>query len=77
MVNEEDSMNDWILVEDRLPDWCREHLVLVMTPRRVKNKLPPITCLSKWNGEKFETSPYDGEHVTHWQPLPEPPESEE
>jgi hypothetical protein len=63
--------NDWISVEDRLPKENGRYLIMTVfknTPVRYTSYKKEIDYPWAWFGE--------GE-VTHWMPLPEPPESEE
>ena len=57
----------WIPVEERLPDQCMDILVRY----RDKHILLGTARCDDWIEEDFE----DG-NITHWMPLPEPPEVE-
>ena len=58
-------MNNWISVEDRLPDVDREVLIN-------SHGFCYVTyhCGEYWETEDLECSE---DSITHWQPLPEPP----
>ena len=55
-------MMDWISVKDRLPE--EEKLAIVYRPH-YKQK---IYIQAWWRGDQYDQS------ITHWMPLPEPPE---
>ena len=64
----------WISVEDRLP----EAFVSVLVYMPEERPLPTVhegyvTNNGKWYAHFFEREPFE---VTHWMPLPEPPEEE-
>jgi len=67
-------MDKWISVKDRLPekaDW-RGDLVLVYTEEGYIHT-------GLYEGELADEWPYkfnDSGYITHWMPLPEPPEKE-
>lgn len=68
----ENEMSEWIRVDDRLPEEDGYYLVYGNSNRGL------IFMTSDW----YDASVYDWWHyphaqVTHWMPLPEPPESEE
>lgn len=59
-------MSEWISVEDRLPTDAKE--VLVFTS--YKQMWIDIYCI--WGDENAPS--WGDDNVTHWMPLPEPPE---
>ena len=66
-------MSEWISVDDRLPvveeTWSGEVLVCV------GGKAVTVGWFEDYDGGTWHTDPgrlFDGD-VTHWQPLPEPP----
>ena len=62
------KMSEWISVEDRLPEHCEKVIVC-----HGKNKTVEI---GMWHrGHKWTDKPW-GLYldVTHWQPIPDPPE---
>jgi len=62
-------MSEWISVTDRLPD--TEHYVLTFRPNTSTRKKMRIDWFSK-NAKRWV---YDSHClVTHWMPLPNPPE---
>ena len=68
-------MNKWISIKNKLPD--NEEIFLVY---RGEAKDPEIE-LGLWNKNKEKFEYYDNEYygykiddVTHWMPLPEPPD---
>jgi hypothetical protein len=71
------AVNRWIPVEDALPESERE--VLVYVKGDFDNSIPFITT-AYINSDHDWESDYDGEvidsKITHWMPLPEPPEKE-
>lgn len=67
-------MSEWISVKDRLPEDNGKYLVCVDGD---KINPPYVITWWFWNG-KFEDFQYfPSRHVTHWMPIPEPPEVEE
>lgn len=72
--------NEWLSVEERLPD---EELNQIKRLFPGENEVEVLVMIEGayiattlyWDGEKFydETSTYE---VTHWMPLPAPPEKE-
>ena len=72
--------NEWISVDERLPD---EELNQIKRLFPGENEVEVLVMIEGayiattlyWDGEKFydETSTYE---VTHWMPLPAPPEKE-
>ena len=72
-VRDQKSMK-WISVEDRLPDH-KEPVVYMRRKSGRKGWFVGIaywTVSKKWNPEMESTQAPDG--ITHWTPLPEPPE---
>lgn len=73
--------NEWISVDERLPD---EELNQIKRLFPGENEVEVLVMIEGayiattlyWDGEKFydETSTYE---VTHWMPLPAPPEKED
>lgn len=63
----------WISVEERLPEDCEDVLV-----RIARGDASRIVCAWLLNGEwRYLNVRCDGDRVTHWMPLPEPPEEDE
>lgn len=70
------TMNEWISVKDRLPE-TKVDSFGDTSDYVLAYRCHPVGCvdieyydkgLNRWNGD----NQYDG-HITHWQPLPEPP----
>lgn len=62
----------WISVEERLPEDCKDVLV-----RIARGDASRIVCAWLLNGEwHYLNVRCDGDRVTYWMPLPEPPEEE-
>lgn len=67
-------MNNWISVEDKLPD--KSCYVLVYMPEESEgyNIMQFYYCgCNEWDNGKWMSSTKDY-GITHWQPLPVPPE---
>lgn len=71
-------MGSWINVNERLPE---NHVwVMAATPSGVflsmacycHNCCDGLT--DNWSGWLLADSPHEEKRITHWQPLPEPPE---
>lgn len=63
--------NGWISVDERLPD--DDHDVLVLTAGNQQEVAWYHSWLKCWHWGRDERLP----NVTHWRPLPPPPEQEE
>lgn len=61
-------MSEWISVKDRLPN--KGEVVLCFF--KYEPESPNVVCENLYYGSKIFMS--DSEKVTHWMPLPEPPE---
>lgn len=74
-------MNGWISVKDRLPE-DSDILVLVIVNGDPKNNIHligayEIASYSKDDGWIIEEyAEWENPDVTHWMPIPEPPEEE-
>lgn len=71
-------MSEWISVNDRMPD--KNKSIIINIDFDSKHVGPLVIC-GKWTGNTFKVGPNgvkkedeDGIIVTHWMPLPEPPE---
>ena len=60
--------NNWISVKDRLPTW-KDGKVLIYTCYGIS--VAEKTVNGKWQGKHATPK-----NITHWMPLPEPPEME-
>jgi hypothetical protein len=60
-------MSNWISVKDRLPG--RECVILLE-----RGRVTPETGFYRQGKWYSELAPRTAINVTHWQPLPEPPE---
>ena len=65
-IEEMEAKNKWIPVSERLPERGQE--VIIYTGNIQK---PTVLAYQFWN-PKYDT----WAHVTHWMPLPTPPEGE-
>lgn len=62
-------MSEWISVKDQLPERFKPVLVC-----REKNGSPYVEQGHKDVGEWWKVYGTRTKHITHWMPLPEPPE---
>lgn len=67
-------MNEWISVKDRLPEKSASVLICA-TGHRVTAYYDKVKEVFRLTED--ENLYYLTEYVTHWMPLPEPPESED
>lgn len=79
VINEQPAVNRWISVEDALPEKDKSYITYAETTKYCNhNELPEEARINVlyFNGEEW----YDDEciyyNVTHYMPLPEPPEKE-
>ena len=66
-------MNEWISVEDRLPEDEIKYLVYGIDGETVRGYNPDYICWDTEDQDDFWCHAIGG-RVTHWQPLPPPPE---
>jgi hypothetical protein len=70
-------MGEWIKVSERLPEDCQEVLVCAYNSKlKFHNiKLDCYNGYGKWQDldSSYDTTIWE---ITHWQPLPPPPEAE-
>jgi len=67
-------MNEWISVKDELPDFKRGTTDYVLV--RVDDIGTKIGCLFAANGKwVINGVAFYKDSITHWMPLPKPPES--
>ncbi len=67
------SCNEWISVKDRLPEDSREVLIY---DKRSGDVLYAWYSMETWNENDFCYEGDDLDDISHWMPLPEPPERE-
>lgn len=78
---EPDDQVNWISMEEReptfddIPDWTDGDWFLVRFKSAVSRK--SIVCPAIWTGRYFSLSASRIFDVTHWMPMPKPPEEEE
>ena len=74
-IDKAPTVNGWISVKDRLPDKNGQYLCW-FGKNIVAKGMAIVTYLEMWQAfgslESLENYP----NVTHWMPLPEPPEEE-
>lgn len=78
------TQNDWVRVEDKLPENdvpenTVQVSVLVLTDRgtvKIKNRRyhPARIYYGKFYPERWDWGTFNDDHITHWMPLPVPPE---
>lgn len=66
-------MSEWISVKDRLP----EPYVAVLVWEKDDTKEGGFAYVDRHDGEVWKIGSLGNGAVTHWMPLPEPPEPEE
>lgn len=69
-------MNKWISVEDRFPEEYEDVLMRVTCGSGFKVEQGYYKCGDSWVNCWFETRNKNLYPVTHWMPLPSPPEGE-
>lgn len=70
-------MSEWISVKDRLPSTDETVLAIVYGRPRKNIQLVAACQLGAWTEEGWildEYPEWETPSVTHWMPLPEPPE---
>lgn len=70
--------NDWISVEDRLPEpktWVMVYIEYPSPVFEIERGIQKMSNIKKmfYDGKSFH---YDFGAITYWQPLPEPPKGE-
>ena len=76
--------NEWVSVEERLPEddtseYKAQIAVLVLTDResiKIKKRTyhPGRVYYGKFYPERWDWGTFNDDHITHWMPLPEPPD---
>lgn len=66
-------MSEWISVEDRLPDQGQPVIYWFSLLGVFAGKFERLNGTNLFSGERG----FLGDEVTHWMPLPEPPEVQE
>jgi hypothetical protein len=61
-------MSEWISVKDRVPEDCLEKVLIHVVPK-IGRPYVAVDCF----GGFFVIDGIDGEDITHWMPLPDPP----
>ena len=67
------SLPRWISVTERLPEDDRTVLVAFVLPGKKAETMVTISQRASWS-EKRKNNPFYQSYVTHWMPLPTPPE---
>ena len=75
IVDLQPTVNEWISVKDRLPEKSGRYIVFGLGWNNEK-KMSTLLFGTKTN-EWIATGAWKDWKVTHWMPLPEPPEVEE
>lgn len=65
----EEATPNWISVEERLPPRGNAVLVFVINEKGIM----PCVTTDVWDGAWVENPASEWHTVTHWMPLPEPP----
>ena len=75
-------MSEWISVEDRLPESKDDGVLVYFSETgsietvHIQDYFDDITAGINRAGQQVYTKWYKHQNVTHWMPLPEPPEVE-
>lgn len=71
------DMAEWISVKDRLPKRGEKVLAYMdFSQLGFDNEISDNTYMGKLVGTKKDVWVWQSDYVTHWMPLPEPPEGE-
>jgi hypothetical protein len=75
VVKDIPAVNRWIPVEDALPEKKQKVLVFYKAIGE-KNNIHDDVIATNWRKANGDFIPFAGYEITHWMPLPEPPEKE-
>lgn len=76
----DNNIGKWISVKDRLPKCGEKVLVYIKFSQDSESDFEDEICQSTYRGKlvgtKKDVWTWQSDYVTHWMPLPEPPEGE-
>lgn len=76
-VEEAPTVGGWISVKDRMPEKDKDVLVWLYGDYCIgRYDQDPDNLQMRWKFEAFNLYEDDMSYITHWMPLPEPPEKE-
>jgi hypothetical protein len=77
LIEDAPTVNGWISTNDRMPENDKDVLVWLYGDYCIgRYDQDPDNLHMRWKFESFNLYEDDMSYITHWMPLPEPPEKE-